>query len=35
MANYYCEYCGKSFPSVQQLSNGGVCPKHPDGASKG
>lgn len=28
MANYYCEYCGKSFPSVQQLANGGVCPKH-------
>ncbi len=34
MANYYCEYCGKKFPSVSALTSG-QCTKHPDGMMKG
>ena len=36
MANFYCEYCGDKFPSIQSLtasSNG--CSKHPQGTHKG
>lgn len=32
--NFYCEYCGKRYPSVQQLTNG-LCPRHPDGSNRG
>lgn len=31
---YYCEYCGKKFPNVRQLTSA-TCPRHPDGANKG
>ncbi len=34
MANYYCEYCGQKFSSVQTLTNNG-CNRHPDGPHKG
>ena len=34
MANYYCEYCGQKYSSVQSLT-GYSCPRHPDGANKG
>ena len=30
----YCEYCGKKFPDVRQLTSA-TCPRHPDGANKG
>lgn len=33
MANFYCEYCGLKFPSVQTLTSG-TCSKHPNGANK-
>ena len=32
--NYYCEYCGKKFPDVRQLTSA-ACPRHPDGSNKG
>lgn len=32
--NYYCEYCGHKFPSVQQLASA-TCPRHPDGPNRG
>lgn len=32
--NYYCEYCGHKFPSVQLLTSG-TCSRHPDGSNKG
>ena len=32
--NFYCEYFGKPYPSVQQLTNG-LCPHHPDGSNRG
>ena len=31
---YYCEYCGKKFPDVRQLTSA-PCPRHPDGSNKG
>lgn len=31
---YYCEYCGKKFPDVRQLTSA-TCPRHPDGSNKG
>ncbi len=34
MGNYYCEYCGQKFPSVQVLTSG-KCTLHPDGWDKG
>ena len=34
MSNFYCEYCGKKFTSIPQLTSS-FCPKHPDGFSKG
>jgi len=34
MANFYCEYCGQKFSSVQSLTSN-RCSKHPDGANKG
>lgn len=34
MANFYCAYCGRNFPSVQSLTLN-MCPRHPEGASKG
>ncbi|MGL4955570.1 MAG: hypothetical protein ACRC9X_00140 [Bacteroidales bacterium] len=34
MANFYCEYCGKKYPSVAALVLG-TCPKHPNGQNKG
>ncbi len=34
MANYYCEYCGQKFSSVQSLTSSG-CPRHPAGSHKG
>ena len=32
--HYYCEYCGKKFPDVRQLTSA-TCPRHPDGSNKG
>ena len=34
MSNLYCEYCGKKFTSIPQLTSS-FCPKHPNGFSKG
>ena len=34
MANYYCEYCGQKFSSVQALT-GASCPRHPNGCGRG
>ena len=34
MPNFYCEYCGKKFPSIPSLT-GASCPKHPAGFCKG
>ena len=34
MSNFYCEYCGKKFTSIAQLTSS-FCPKHPNGFSKG
>lgn len=34
MANYYCQYCGQKFNSIQALTNAN-CPKHPAGFAKG
>lgn len=34
MANYYCEYCGQKFSSVQTLTLNS-CPRHPNGSCKG
>ncbi len=34
MANFYCEYCGSKFSSVQQLT-AVPCQRHPDGQFKG
>ncbi len=31
---FYCEYCGKSFSSVQTLT-GNNCMRHPNGTNKG
>ena len=33
MTNYYCEYCGRKFPSVRALTNA-TCLRHPDGKGK-
>ena len=33
--NFYCEYCGKSFTSVSQLTRAGLCARHPDGPVRG
>ena len=33
MANYYCEYCGYKYSSVNSLKCG-LCPRHPDGKGK-
>ena len=30
MANFYCKWCGQSFPSVSQLTSN-VCGRHPNG----
>ena len=32
--NYYCEYCGHKFSSVQSLVSG-TCSRHPNGSNKG
>lgn len=32
--NYYCEYCGHKFPTVQLLTSG-TCARHPEGSNKG
>lgn len=32
--HYYCEYCGKKFPSIQVMT-GGQCVNHPKGTNKG
>lgn len=34
MANYYCEYCGQKFSSIQTLTVQ-QCMRHPNGAGKG
>ncbi len=34
MANFYCEYCGKTYSSVSSLTASN-CPKHPNGHMKG
>lgn len=34
MANYYCEYCGKKFTSVNTLTANN-CIRHPNGQLKG
>ena len=34
MANYYCEYCGQKYSSVQTLT-ALPCSRHPNGAGKG
>ncbi len=32
--NYYCEYCGHKFPTVQSLVSG-TCSRHPNGSNRG
>lgn len=32
--NYYCEYCGHKFPTIQMLASN-TCAWHPDGHHKG
>lgn len=32
--NFYCEYCGKRFPDIRQLTSA-TCTRHPDGSHKG
>ena len=34
MANYYCKYCGDSFPSIANMT-AGHCIRHPSGPNKG
>ena len=34
MANFYCEYCGAKFPSIQSLTSS-YCQRHPNGQNKG
>ena len=34
MANFYCEYCGLKFPTIQALT-GTSCYHHPAGWNKG
>ena len=34
MSNFYCEYCGQKFSSVQNLTSN-RCLKHPIGPNKG
>lgn len=34
MANYYCEYCGVKYQSIQALA-ATTCGKHPNGSHKG
>lgn len=34
MANFYCEYCGQKFLTVQALTNNS-CMQHPNGPMKG
>lgn len=34
MVNFYCEYCGRKFSSVQELTNQN-CANHPSGFCKG
>ncbi len=34
MSNFYCEYCGQKFTSVQSLTAAN-CPRHPNGFIKG
>ena len=34
MANYYCEYCGRKFAAISDMT-WLSCNRHPDGANKG
>ena len=34
MANFYCEYCGQKYTSVQSLT-ANKCMRHPNGSFKG
>lgn len=34
MANFYCEYCGQKYTSVQSLT-ANKCLRHPNGSFKG
>ena len=34
MANFFCEYCGQKFSSVQSLTANN-CSRHPNGFGKG
>jgi DNA-directed RNA polymerase subunit RPC12/RpoP len=34
MANFYCEYCGQKFLSVNNLTSMN-CSRHPNGSGKG
>ncbi|MGL4562021.1 MAG: hypothetical protein ACRCV0_07040 [Brevinema sp.] len=34
MSKVYCEYCGKSYPDIANLTNN-HCSRHPAGANKG
>ena len=34
MSDYYCEYCGRRYSSVRELT-GNKCPRHPEGTNKG
>jgi DNA-directed RNA polymerase subunit RPC12/RpoP len=34
MANFYCEYCGKKYPSVLNLTSV-TCHRHPLGSNRG
>ena len=34
MTTYYCEYCGRPYTSVRELTSN-RCPRHPDGTNKG
>ena len=34
MSNYYCEYCGQKYSSVQTLTSI-PCYRHPSGTNKG
>ena len=33
--NFYCEYCGRPFKSVSELTRAGLCTRHPDGPARG
>ena len=34
MSDYYCEYCGRRYSNVRELT-GNKCPRHPEGTNKG